>query len=159
MKSDKLNYYHTNVVIPNMIMANKHFFVTRIINNPKNAKFYIGKDSYDRACEALKIKSDNYLDVLLTANIFNEYFVVFAKFPKNYVVGTNPNIAIAIAVKNEEVRYFTLELGKNFNDKDEYLVGEWKFINDKIDSHLNYGNINKNNMSLFAGKIKDILER
>ena len=107
----------------------------------------------------VKIKSDNYLDVLLTANIFKDYFVVFAKFPKNYVVGTNPNIAIAIAVKNEEVRYFTLELGKNFNDKDEYLVGEWKFINDKIDSHLNYGNINKNNMSLFAGKIKDILER
>ena len=46
MNSTSLNYYHTNVVIPNMILSNKDFFLNNIIKNPENMKYFITKHTY-----------------------------------------------------------------------------------------------------------------
>ena len=48
MNSTSLNYYHINVVIPNMILSNKDFFLNNIIKNPENMEYFITKDTYKK---------------------------------------------------------------------------------------------------------------
>ena len=43
------NYYHTNFVIPNLILANKKFFIETILPNPNNMQIFIEKESYKLA--------------------------------------------------------------------------------------------------------------
>ena len=147
MNSTSLNYYHTNVVIPNMILSNKDFFLYNIIKNPENMKYFITKDTYKKACARLGVTKDD-ITCELSANYIGGYFIVYVKFPKNY---RDANVAIAILVKENNIRYFTYEYDNN-------LVGEWIIEDGKLTKHLNYGKTSVENLSLFAGKLQNLLE-
>lgn len=150
MNSTSLNYYHTNVVIPNMILSNKDFFLNNIIKNPENMKYFITKDTYKKACDRKGIIKES-ITCELSANNIGGYFIVYVKFPKDY---SDANIAIAIAIKDNNFRYFTYENGNN----DTGFVCEWQIDDGKLTKHLNYGQTSEINLSLFAGKLQVILE-
>ena len=147
--NDNLNYYHTSVVIPNMILANKEFFFSKIMTMPRNMEYFITKDTYEKACRRLNL-DEGEISCKLTANRIGNYYVVFSEFPDDYRTFTG---AIAIAVKDQEFRYFTYEI-----DNGSYFVGEWQVEGEKIDKHLNYGETGSWGMDLFARKLQDILE-
>ena len=153
MDKESLNYYHTNIVIPNMILANKDFFLSNILKNPHNMECFIAKDTYSRACQKKDIKKSP-INCNLTANEINNYFLVYAEFSDEYSDYTK---AIAIANKGSIIRYFTYELNK-INDKNCYFVCELVYNDARLDKHLNYGQTNECKMTLFAGKVADILE-
>ena len=35
------NYYHTNFIMPTLIMANREFFVKKILPNPNNMQVFV----------------------------------------------------------------------------------------------------------------------
>ena len=153
MDKVSLNYYHTNIVIPNMILANKDFFLSKIIKNSQNMEYFITKDTFDKACKKKEI-SEKSISCNLTANEAGGYFIVYVEFPNDYADHTK---AIAIATKGSIIRYFTYEVDK-INNKDCFFVGEWEFLNDHIDKHLNYGQNSECKMTLFAGRVTAMLE-
>ena len=150
MNSTSLNYYHINVVIPNMILSNKDFFLNNIIKNPENMEYFITKDTYKKACDRKGITKEQ-ITCEVSANNIGGYFIVYVKFPKDY---SDANIAIAIAIKDNNFRYFTYENGNN----DTGFVCEWQIDDGKLTKHLNYGQTSEINLSLFAGKLQVILE-
>lgn len=157
---NRLNYFHTNVVIPNIILSNKNIFIEKIIKIPKNLEYFIKDDTYKTAATKLGLLNYSPITCNLTANEFNGYFVVFAEFPKEYVIAENANYAIAFAVKGENLRYFTYEYGISVVDHNpEYFIGEWGIVGNEVTNHLNYGTTNGYGMPKFASKIKEILER
>lgn len=149
MNEVSLNYYHTNVVIPNMIIANKEFFVNKIIKDSRNMEYFITKDTYNKACSK-KGATNNPIECNLTANETAGYFVVFTEFSADYGTDTK---AIAVAVKGDKVRYFTYEV-----DNNKYFVGEYQLESDHVGNHLNYGQTSEYKMSYFAGKVASYLE-
>lgn len=153
MNKASLNYYHTNVVIPNMILANKDFFLSKIIKNPNNMEYFITKDTYKLSCQKKGVEVKP-ISCNLTANEVNGYFVVYVEFLSDYADSTK---AIAIATKGSNIRYFTYELDE-LEDKICYFVGEWEFLKDSINKHLNYGQTSEYKMTLFAGRVTEILE-
>ena len=153
MDKVSLNYYHTNIVIPNTILANKDFFLNKIIKSPQNMEYFITKDTFDKACKKKKI-TEKTISCNLTANEANSYFVVYVEFTDDYADCTK---AIAIATKGSIVRYFTYEVD-NIDNKNCFFVSEWEFADGKIDKHLNYGQTSGCKMTLFAGKVTEILE-
>ena len=141
MMNDSVFDYHINKVIPNTILANKEFFLQNIIREPKNMDYFITKDTYKKACNKMGLEVSN-ISCNFTANIINGFFVVFGEF-------LNINRGIAIAIKDNIIRYFTYT-------KQE--VGEWQIVNDKVTEFKNYQKTSSYKMSLFAGVVASILE-
>lgn len=141
MMNDSVFDYHINKVIPNTILANKEFFLQNIIREPKNMDYFITKDTYKKACNKMGLEVSN-ISCNFTANVINGFFVVFGEF-------LNINRGIAIAIKDNIIRYFTYT-------KQE--VGEWQIVNDKVTEFKNYQKTSSYKMSLFAGVVASILE-
>lgn len=141
MMNDSVFDYHINKVIPNTILANKEFFLQNIIREPKNMDYFITKDTYKKACNKMGLEVSN-ISCNFTANVINDFFVVFGEF-------LNINRGIAIAIKDNIIRYFTYT-------KQE--VGEWQIVNDKVTEFKNYQKTSSYKMSLFAGVVASILE-
>lgn len=139
--NDSVFDYHINKVIPNTILANKEFFLQNIIREPKNMDYFITKDTYKKACNKMGLEVSN-ISCNFTANVINGFFVVFGEF-------LNINRGIAIAIKDNIIRYFTYT-------KQE--VGEWQIVNDKVTEFKNYQKTSSYKMSLFAGVVASILE-
>lgn len=141
MMNDSVFDYHINKVIPNTILANKEFFLQNIIREPKNMDYFITKDTYKKACNKMGLEVSN-ISCNFTANVINGFFVVFGEF-------LNINRGMAIAIKDNIIRYFTYT-------KQE--VGEWQIVNDKVTEFKNYQKTSSYKMSLFAGVVASILE-
>ena len=141
MMNDSVFDYHINKVITNTILANKEFFLQNIIREPKNMDYFITKDTYKKACNKMGLEVSN-ISCNFTANVINGFFVVFGEF-------LNINRGIAIAIKDNIIRYFTYT-------KQE--VGEWQIVNDKVTEFKNYQKTSSYKMSLFAGVVASILE-
>ena len=141
MMNDSVFDYHINKVIPNTILANKEFFLQNIIREPKNMDYFITKDTYKKACNKMGLEVSN-ISCNFTANVTNGFFVVFGEF-------LNINRGMAIAIKDNIIRYFTYT-------KQE--VGEWQIVNDKVTEFKNYQKTSSYKMSLFAGVVASILE-
>ena len=141
MMNDSVFDYHINKVIPNTILANKEFFLQNIIREPKNMDYFITKDTYKKACNKMWLEVSN-ISCNFTANVINGFFVVFGEF-------LNINRGMAIAIKDNIIRYFTYT-------KQE--VGEWQIVNDKVTEFKNYQKTSSYKMSLFAGVVVSILE-
>ena len=141
MMNDSVFDYHINKVIPNTILANKEFFLQNIIREPKNMDYFITKDTYKKACNKMGLEVSN-ISCNFTANVINGFFVVFGEF-------LNINRGIAIAIKDNIIRYFTYT-------KQE--VGEWQIVNDKVTEFKNYQKTSSYKMSIFAGVVASILE-
>lgn len=139
--NDSVFDYHINKVIPNTILANKEFFLQNIIREPKNMDYFITKDTYKKACNKMGLEVSN-ISCNFTANVINGFFVVFGEF-------LNINRGMAIAIKDNIIRYFTYT-------KQE--VGEWQIVNDKVTEFKNYQKTSSYKMSLFAGVVASILE-
>lgn len=156
---NRLNYFHTNVVIPNIILSNKDVFIEKIVKTPKNLEYFIKEDTYKTAATKLGLLNYNPISCHLSANEFNGYFVVFVEFPQEYVTAETANIGIAFAIKGDKLRYFTYEYGISIIDNQpEYFVGEWSIVGNEVTNHLNYGTTNGYGMPKFASKIKELLE-
>ena len=91
MNSTSLNYYHTNVVIPNMILSNKDFFLNNIIKNPENMEYFITKDTYKKDCDRKGIIKES-ITCELSANNIGGYFIVFATFYKVLITQDSYNL-------------------------------------------------------------------
>ena len=141
MMNDSVFDYHINKVIPNTILANKEFFLQNIIREPKNMDYFITKDTYKKACNKMGLEVSN-ISCNFTANVINGFFVVFGEF-------LNINRGMAIAIKDNIIRYFTYT-------KQE--VGERQIVNDKVTEFKNYQKTSSYKMSLFAGVVASILE-
>lgn len=141
MMNESVFDYHINRVIPNTILANKEFFLQNIIREPKNMDYFITKDTYKKACIKMGLEVSN-ISCNFTANIFNGFFVVFGEF-------LNINRGIAIATKDNTLRYFTYT-------KQE--VGEWLIGSDRLGEFKKYQKTSSYKMSLFAGVVASILE-
>lgn len=139
--NDSVFDYHINKVIPNTILANKEFFLQNIIREPKNMDYFITKDTYKKACNKMGLEVSN-ISCNFTTNVINGFFVVFGEF-------LNINRGMAIAIKDNIIRYFTYT-------KQE--VGEWQIVNDKVTEFKNYQKTSSYKMSLFAGVVASILE-
>ena len=139
--NDSVFDYHINKVIPNTILANKEFFLQNIIREPKNMDYFITKDTYKKACNKMGLEVSN-ISCNFTANVINGFFVVFGEF-------LNINRGIAIAIKDNIIRYFTYT-------KQE--VGEWQIVNDKVTEFKKCQKTSSYKMSLFAGVVASILE-
>lgn len=144
INESSVSNYHVNKVIPNVILANKEFFLQNIIRNTKNMEYFITKDTYKKACNKMGVEVNN-IKCHFTANVIDDYFVVFVEFLEN-----NNIKAIAFATKNNTIRYFTYD--------EKNMVGEWKIINDKVTEFISYQKTNSFKVSLFAGVIASILK-
>ena len=154
------NYYHTNFVIPNLILANKKFFIETILPNPNNMQIFIEKESYKLALKgfqggvAIKPKIKN-----ITANRVKGRFIVYVEFDENYVEEDADNFAIAISIAKDEIRFFTYEKGTSAVTKEDlYFVGEFELKENEVGAHKNYGTTSEYKISYFAGRIEEILE-
>lgn len=152
------NYYHTNVVIPTLIMANRKFFLETILPSPTNMQTFIEKESFKIAIksyneEAVKPKVKN-----ITANRIKGYFVVFVEFEDNFVLEDTDNFGIAIAINKDNLRFFTYEKGTNEETSDDtFIVGELELKDNNIGKHIKYGITSEYNISYFAGIIEDVI--
>ncbi len=142
--NDSVFDYHINKVIPNTILANKEFFLQNIIREPKNMDYFITKDTYKKACNKFGEEVGD-IKCRFTANVIDDYFVVFGEF-----LGDNNTKAIAVATKDNAIRYFTYDVNSQ--------VGEWQIVNDKVTEFKNYQKTSSYKMSLFAGVVASILE-
>ena len=150
MNSSSINYYHTNVVIPSVILANKEFFLNTIFRNSENMEIFITQETYQKAVDELKVPAKPITCELSAADL-GKYFVVFVSFPKNY---QDANIGLAIANHVNDLKYFTFE-----KDNDgKALIWEFYIDNDKITKRISYGETTNADMNAFINKIKDILE-
>lgn len=152
------NYYHTNLIIPTLIMANKDFFVKKILPNPNNMQIFIEKESFKIAIKSYVGEGNKPKIKNITANTIKGRFVVFVEFDENYVLEDADNYAIAIAITKEDIRYFTYEKGTSEDDGSEiYNVGEFALGEEGSKEHLEYGKTPEYNISYFAGVIDNIL--
>ena len=103
------NYYHTNFIMPTLIMANREFFVKKILPNPNNMQVFVEKESFKIAMKSYVGEGNKPKIKNITANTIKDRFVVFVEFDENYVLEDRDNYAVAIAITKEDVRYFTYE--------------------------------------------------
>ena len=145
--------------MPALIMANKEFFVKKILPNPNNMQVFIEKESFKIAMKSYVGEGNKPKIKNITANTINGYFVVFVEFDENYVLEDKDNFAIAIAITKENIRYFTYEKETDISDgKELYIVGEFEFSQEGTKDHKQYGNTPEYNISYFAGVIDNILK-
>ena len=151
------NYYHTNLIMPTLIMANREFFVKKILPNPNNMQVFVEKESFKIAIKSYVGEGNKPKIKNVTANTIKDRFVVFVEFDENYVLEDRDNYAVAIAITKEDVRYFTYEKMTDENNTEIYMVGEVELTNEGTGEHKQYGKTPEYNVSYFAGIISDIL--
>lgn len=151
------NYYHTNLIMPTLIMANREFFVKKILPNPNNMQVFVEKESFKIAMKSYVGEGNKPKIKNITANTIKDRFVVFVEFDENYVLEDRDNYAVAIAITKEDVRYFTYEKVTEDENKEIYMVGEVELTAEGTGEHKQYGKTPEYNVSYFAGIINDIL--
>ena len=151
------NYYHTNLIMPALIMANKEFFINKILPNPNNMQVFVEKESFKIAIKSYVGEGNKPKIKNITANTIKNRFVVFVEFDDNYVLEDTDNYAIAIAITKEDIRYFTYEKMTDGEGKEIQVVGEVIFTDDGNNKNKKYGNTPEYNISYFAGVIDNIL--
>ena len=86
----------------------------------------------------------------------SQSIVLFVEFEDTFVKNVTDCYAIAIAIsKDSEFRLFLYEKGESFDGNETYYVGEFT----KDDKHINYGTTSAKRVSLFSGKIMEILNK
>ena len=151
------NYYHTNFIMPTLIMANREFFVKKILPNPNNMQVFVEKESFKIAMKSYVGEGNKPKIKNITANTIIDRFVVFVEFDENYVLEDRDNYAVAIAITKEDVRYFTYEKMTEGDNTEIYMVGEVELTNEGTGEHKQYGKTPEYNVSYFAGVINDVL--
>lgn len=151
------NYYHTNFIMPTLIMANREFFVKKILPNPNNMQVFVEKESFKIAMKSYVGEGNKPKIKNITANTIKDRFVVFVEFDENYVLEDRDNYAVAIAITKEDVRYFTYEKMTEGDNTEIYMVGEVELTNEGTGEHKQYGKTPEYNVSYFAGVINDVL--
>ena len=151
------NYYHTNFIMPTLIMANREFFVKKILPNPNNMQVFVEKESFKIAMKSYVGEGNKPKIKNITANTIKDRFVVFVDFDENYVLEDRDNYAVAIAITKEDVRYFTYEKMTEGDNTEIYMVGEVELTNEGTGEHKQYGKTPEYNVSYFAGVINDVL--
>lgn len=151
------NYYHTNLIMPALIMANKEFFINKILPNPNNMQVFVEKESFKIAMKSFVGEGNKPKIKNVTANTIKNRFVVFVEFDDDYVLEDTDNYAVAIAITKEDIRYFTYEKMTDEEGKENQIVGEIVFSTDGNNEHKKYGNTPEYNISYFAGVIDNIL--
>ena len=151
------NYYHTNFIMPTLIMANREFFVKKILPNPNNMQVFVEKESFKIAMKSYVGEGNKPKIKNITANTIKDRFVVFVEFDENYVLEDRDNYAVAIAITKEDVRYFTYEKMTEGDNTEIYMVGEVELTNEGTGEQKQYGKTPEYNVSYFAGVINDVL--
>lgn len=152
------NYYHTNVVVPTLILANGQVFVEKILPDPNNMQIFLEKESFKIAIksyneEAVKPKVKN-----ITANRVKGSFIVFVEFDDDFVIENGDNKAIAISIGKEGLRFFTYQKDINEENKDDiYIVGELEIKDGNIGNHKKYNVSAEYGINYFAGVIDSIM--
>ena len=151
------NYYHTNFIMPTLIMANREFFVKKILPNPNNMQVFVEKESFKIAMKSYVGEGNKPKIKNITANTIKDRFVVFVEFDENYVLEDRDNYAVAIAITKEDVRYFTYEKMTEGENTEIYMVGEVELTNEGTGEHKQYCKTPEYNVSYLAGVINDVL--
>ena len=152
------NYFHTNIIMPSLMMANKDFFIKKILPNPNNLQIFIEKESFKIAIKNYEGEGVKPKVKKVTANTIAEYFVVFVEFDDDYVLEDTDNYAVAIAITKEKMRYFTYEKRTDESTNDDIcIVGELELNNNEIGKHIEYSKTIEYNIGYFAGNIEDVL--
>ncbi len=110
-----VNFYHTNNVVPNTIIANKELFMNTILTNEASLRSFIENSTYNKACSDMGEFISNSpiikdFKVMVNANGFK--IMRFAFFDA-YASFNNDSLAIAIFVRKDEIRYFIYEIAEN----------------------------------------------
>lgn len=152
------NYYHTNVVVPTLILANSQVFVEKILPDPNNMQIFLEKESFKIAIksyneETVKPKVKN-----ITANRIKGSFIVFVEFDDDFVIENGDNKAIAISIGKEGLRFFTYQKDINEENKDDiYIVGELEIKDGNIGNHKKHNVSAEYGINYFAGVIDSIM--
>ncbi len=154
------NYFLTQIVLPMYVDKMKKTFINNIFPYPDNMRRFLTVDLYSVTAQKMKLVEAPAIYVALShAKMPNEWEAVFAEFEESFVQKNNDALGLCFAVKGEEVRIFLYEKGTSFDGQETAFVCETKYNGDD-NIHLNFGKTNSGvRMSLFAGKIAEILAK
>ena len=85
MNSTSLNYYHTNVVIPNMILSNKDFFSTLGQMNAMSNGLYDNTGEIIEQNEDMTIRrikdTKNGITYILLSGVLDNGYLLYVRIP------------------------------------------------------------------------------
>jgi len=147
------NYVMTAEAIPKIIFSSKESFIEKIFPNPKNMDYFISTDLWSKINKRpgkLRIK-------MFARKTTNDYEIVFVNFGEEAALAPTEAKAIAMAVKGDEVKYFTCERVEPVSDsQDVWLIGSWEPDGDDL-KHLDFGHEEEMSIEKFAEKVEEIL--
>lgn len=149
------NYELTQRAIPGMVFGNTRFFIEKIALNPESIKSFIQKDAYKQVCDNLRLEYKEQPVQITESKTDSGWTVYFARFNEEFIKNDTDSLAVAFAIKDDELRYFTFEQGVSVASGETiWFTSELTPENDRF-VRKNYGSVTDG--GAFAEKVLEIL--
>lgn len=164
--STSIQYQFTNVIFFDELFLHWEEFKKHLDAGPDDMKNYIFQ-KWNQTKQMLQTKPNLELKDInknITIDMFEVTFnktqngssIFFFTFP-DYDFRDAASKCVAIAFTKNGPKYFTLEYSEKFQTKEPcWVIGEFYVENNKR-AHRNYGQVDNDRISFFAGKVMELL--